>query len=128
MKLWGDTIGLAILFTLLIMATAAKAKSYCVFTTECFEADACQDAAFRFDFIKGGAAGAAQLNTGVQATTEFGDLGGYILKQTPDAATYAFEAPGTFYFLTVADREARLTTHLPGPMSVHYLGTCEDLG
>ena len=124
MKRWGDIVGLAVFFALLIASTAAKAQSTCNFTTECFETDACQETAFQFDFTKGEDVG---TGTAVQASTEFGDFAGYVVNQTPEAATYAFDASGTYYFLTVADREARLSTHMPGPLTVHYQGTCEDL-
>ena len=104
------------------------AKTYCVFETECFEADVCAESTFRFDFEKGGGAGANTVNSGVQAVTEFGDLGGYFLKQDGDVDTIAFEGPGAFYFLTVAGRDARLSVHMEGPLVVTYLGACEELG
>ena len=111
----------------LACATPVLAKTYCVFSSECFEADACTDSSFRLDFEKGGDAGAARVSSGVTARTEFGDLGGFIIKQDGDQDTIAFEGPGAFYFLTVAGRDARLSVHMEGPLVVTYLGTCEAI-
>lgn len=115
-------------FAALLCAAPALAKTYCVFETECFEAEVCTPSTLRFDFDKGGGAGAARISSVVQATTEFGDLGGFFIKQDGDTDTIAFEGAGAFYFLTVTGRDARLSVHMEGPMVVTYLGTCEALG
>lgn len=110
------------------LAQPVAAKTYCIFDTECFETDTCAEAAFRLDFVAGGNAGSGRLANAVSATTEFGDMGGYVLKQTQDARTYAFEADAAFYILRIEDRTARLSVQMPGPMAITYHGTCEDLG
>ncbi len=109
------------------LAQGVAAQTYCIFDVECFEGDACSAAAFRIDITKGSDAGDARSPNGVQAKTEFGDLSGYMLKQTPEVVTYAFEGDGAFYFLSLEGRDARLSVHMPGPMRVGYQGTCEVL-
>lgn len=130
MRIWNEKKRAGLVFALAMCAApaAVAAKTYCIFETECFEAEACSESTFRFDFEKGGGAGAARVSSGVQATTEFGDLGGFIIKQEGDVDTIAFEGPGAFYFLTVAGRAARLSVHMEGPLVVTYLGACEELG
>ena len=102
-----------------------SATTYCSFEQECFEADACGDAGFLFEYIDN--ANGARLQQGVTASTEFGDLGGYVLRRDESSVSYAFEGPGAMYFLTVENAAARLSVHMEGPMVVTYLGRCEGL-
>ncbi len=120
--------GLKPMLLAVCLPVAASAKTYCVFQTECFEAEACAESTFRLDFEGGGSAGGTRLSNGVVAETEFGDLPGYVIRQSEGAATYAFETGSAMYFLSFEGRDARLSVHMEGPMVVGYLGTCEDLG
>ncbi|MEL6242577.1 MAG: hypothetical protein AAFV87_02795 [Pseudomonadota bacterium] len=109
----------------LALPCVVSATTYCSFEQECFEADACGDAAFLFEYTDN--ANGARLQQGVTASTEFGDLGGYVMRRDETSVSYAFEGPGAMYFLTVEDAVARLSVHMEGPIVVTYLGRCEGL-
>lgn len=106
-----------------LFATLAVGQVSCSFDSECFEDDACSDAAFLFEYED--LAGGARLQQGVTATTEFGTFGGYTLKRFETGAHYMFEGASTMYFLSVEAGQARLSVHMEGPMVVTYLGQCE---
>lgn len=99
------------------------AATACSFETECFEAEACGDAAFLFEFSDNG--GGARLQQGLSASTEFEDMGGYVVRADQTSVSYAFEGSGATYFLTVAGDDARLSVHMEGPVVATYLGVCE---
>ena len=108
-----------------LLAAPAAAKTSCVFTRECLEAEACADAAFEMRFEAPGAGGATRLQSGLVAETDFGELPGYAIRQGADSKSYVFEGDGTTYLLTVSGRDARLAAHVAdGPLMINYIGNC----
>lgn len=119
------------LLSLGLSAQTAFAETICNFTTECFETEACASTAFSVSF---------EVTTcprdsgarGVVAETEFGALSGFEITtpcngqpQVHADGDYALAGDGATYLLSIEDSVARLTTHITGPLSVTYYGTCE---
>ncbi|WP_424939947.1 hypothetical protein [Aliiroseovarius sp. S253] len=88
----------------------------CSFTTECYEAEACQDTSFSV---------IADL-TGERLITDFGDLTIVAAKQAGNLTTLFATGDGAEYLLSRNGDTARFTAHAnEGPAAITYLGTCK---
>ncbi|MCK0143681.1 hypothetical protein [Aliiroseovarius sp. F20344] len=101
-----------ILSTLSLPAFAQE----CLFETECYEADACQETAFSLT---------ADLD-GERLITDFGDLTIVAAKQSGALTTIFSTGDGAEYLLSRNGDTARFTAHAnDGPTVITYLGTCK---
>lgn len=88
----------------------------CTFTTECYEAEACQDTSFSLT---------AALDD-AKLVTDFGDLTVVGVKNDAPVTTVFATGEGAEYLLSRNAGTARFTAHSnDGPTSITYLGTCE---
>ena len=88
----------------------------CTFTTECFEAEPCQDTNFSLS---------AQLGE-AKLVTDFGDLTVVGVKSEAPLTTVFATGEGAEYLLSRTANAARFTAHSnDGPTSITYIGTCE---
>jgi len=104
------------------MGTSAFAASQCTFTTECYEAEPCQDTTFGLTF-RAGTGGPNEMELVTDAETIGVAVGG-----NGQIAHLAGMTKTGFYVLTLASANgaARFTTHLAdGPQTITYLGSCE---
>lgn len=101
----------------LMAATALPAHAQdCTFTTECYEAEACQDASFALT---------ADLANDT-LVTEFGDLSVIAVKNRDAITTLFATGEGAEYLLSRNGDTARFTAHSnDGPAAITYLGTCK---
>ncbi|MCA8882780.1 MAG: hypothetical protein KDA50_03390 [Rhodobacteraceae bacterium] len=102
-------------------ATAQHVEVECVFTTECYEAEPCDDTSFTVQLGKGDADGQAILHG--PAETIVGDVWGH------DATSLVWIARTQSSVQLIswgADGTARYTLHLTDrPAAVTYHGMCE---
>ena len=99
---------------------------FCAFTSECLEAETCNDTTFSFD-LKGRAGGMAESDMVVQTelTSEIGDTA-LIGARSGAALSLAGGSFESRQLLTInEDGAARYTLHYAdGPMVISYLGEC----
>lgn len=101
--------------SLTLLAVPAIAQD-CVFETECYEADACQETAFSLT---------ADLD-GERLITDFGDLTIVAAKHSGALTTLFATGDGAEYLLSRNGDTARFTAHAnDGPTVISYLGTCK---
>jgi len=92
----------------------------CRFTTECFEAEACDDAAFELRIAPGDTNGRVRLGSIADEVT------GTLTVGSSGATVILARGPTSFQLLTILDTAARYTLHLTdGPAVVTYHGSCE---
>ena len=104
------------------IASAADAGSVCIFTTECFEDEACAETSFTMEF-RAGTGGPNDIELVTDAETIGVAVGG-----DGQVAHLAGMTESGFHVLTLtrATGAARYTNHIDeGPATVSYLGTCE---
>ncbi len=109
------------LLTVMGTPVMAQFEVACSFTTECYEAEACDKADFSFKLGAGTMPGQADMRTTEGTVT--GQIGGddvgalYWIAETPKSVQVLSWGP---------DGSARYTLHLTdGPAIVSYQGTCE---
>lgn len=87
----------------------------CLFTTECYEQEACQDTAFPvFMDIDGKV-----------MQTQFGDLTIVAVKEDEELTALFATGDGAEYLSVVTEGGARLNVQMhDGPQSVTYMGAC----
>ncbi len=105
-------------------APAAALDLLCQFETECFEAEACDEAAFELAVAAGEAPDTARLGSIADDTL------GALSTAESGAQTVVARTASSLQILTIgADGTARYTLHLTdGPAMVSYLGQCESPG
>lgn len=115
----------------LLLSSAAFAQTQCNFTTECFENEACAETAFTLSYDIT-ACPRAPGPRGIIAETDFGQIRGQEIiascgsaEQVSDSTAFVLHGDGATYLLSVSGSEARLTTHVDGPLSITYIGQCE---
>lgn len=96
----------------LIVPGPALAELACSFTTECFEAEACQDSSLSLELVDGDP---------MTIVTEFGD---FEVLGFHDDAWLARGAGMTLLLTRGLSGDARASFHLEGPMVTTYLGSC----
>lgn len=115
---------IAIIAAALCAATPALAQWVavaCTFETQCYEAEACDDAALRVKLSAGETPGSVQMRSPEE--TVIGTPGG----SDTTSLTWIAETDTAIHLMSWgADGSARYTLHLTlGPAVVSYLGSCE---
>ena len=103
------------------LPAAASVEVACTFVTECYEAEACDEANFTFKLGAGD-----EPRTAVMRTTE-GPVTGSVGGDDASSLYWIAETPNSVQVLSWgADGSARYTLHLTdGPAIVSYHGSCE---
>ena len=122
---------IAITAAALSWAHPASPETVCTFTTECFETDGCADTSFTLTY---------QVSTcpiapgprGITVETDFGDLQGKEIGSvcagddiSHGGHGFYLSGQGATFLLSVTEGNARLTTHIEGPITISYFGICE---
>lgn len=111
----------SVMFILGLLTPAwAENRSECVFTTECFEGEACDDTNFAL-MIKSD----PEKPQGLVMVTDSETLKGSGLRTGDTARVVFFGETGMHAISVQSDAQARYTAHLQGPMVITYQGTCE---
>lgn len=98
------------------LSAVPAAAQTCAFTTECYEAEPCQDTSFALS---------AALDE-AKLITDFGDLVVVGVKSEGSLTTIFATGEGAEYLLSRNADAARFTTHAnEGPAAITYIGTCE---
>lgn len=102
-------------------AHAQHVEVQCVFTTECFEAESCDEANFTISLSKGDAEGQAILRGPAE------NISGQVQGHDATSLVWIAQTPSSAQLLSWgADGAARYTLHLiDGPAVITYLGICE---
>jgi len=105
----------SILLAVWVITMPALAQE-CTFTSECYEAESCQDTSFSVS---------VDMNN-EKLVTDFGDLTIVATKTDGGATTIFATGDGAEYLMSRNANAARLSTHMTeGPEVITYLGTCE---
>ena len=101
--------------TISLLGTQATAFP-CTFTTECYEAEACQTAVFD-----------VEVDIGAEAlSTEAGNLVVVAVKEADQLTTLFASGQGAEYMMSITPTAARMTSHTnDGPQVISYLGHCK---
>lgn len=97
------------------LATQAAAFP-CIFTTECYESEACQSAAYE-----------VEVDIAAEALgDEAGNMVIVAVKETDTLTTLFASGQGAEYMMSITPTAARMTSHInDGPLVISYLGHCE---
>ncbi|MCG3266202.1 hypothetical protein [Yoonia sp. I 8.24] len=115
------------------IAGPSFAEVQCKFTIECFENELCQETSFEIDYLVT-TYPRAPGPRGIIAQTEFGEIRGqesantsYCMGAQTNTESFHLVDDTTTYLLTVSPEGARFTAHMDGPISISYLGHCEEV-
>lgn len=103
------------------LASAQNVEVECLFTLECFEAEACDEASFSVRLGKGTVTGEVVMRTPAET------IAGTVRGNETSSLVWAAQTPSSEQLLSWgADGTARYTLHLTdGPAVVSYHGQCE---
>lgn len=103
------------------LASAQAVEVECLFTQECFEAEACDEASFSVRLGKGTVPGEVVMRTPAET------IAGTVRGNDTSSLVWSARTPSSEQLLSWgADGTARYTLHLTdGPAVVSYLGQCE---
>ena len=123
---------IALAFFVATLAAPSFADTQCKFTVECFENEPCQETSFEIDYVVTSCPRAPGLRD-IVVQTEFGELYGQESANTSQCLgaqtnmeSFHLSDETAAYLLTVSSEGARFTAHMDGPISVNYLGHCEE--
>jgi len=101
----------------LCCGAATQAAAFpCTFTTECYETEACQTAAYE-----------VEVDIGAEALSmQTGNMIIVAVKETDTLTTLFASGQGAEYLMSITPTAARMTSHTnDGPQVISYLGHCE---